>query len=348
MHFRFKKCGPFFRAAIIFATIACYAPSANAQDFETNFLGANEAAMLKMMTGMTIKPTGEMDHDFVAMMIPHHQGAIDMAQAELLYGHNQQLFRISQEIVAEQEQEIAAMRLAIGEPASPSWAIEASAKSGKTSVPAECFRPRRRAALFAAERHRHVEDDGRYGRYALGRRRPRLRCNDGAAPSGRHRYGAGRIALRSKRAAPAYGAGNHRHAASRKSPLCGSRSVNRCRQQQPAPTQASYPDRASISSGSGATQMQMPSNMNMAPTIKANPTENYPRRIAINDRMTLAASFCSPAASSPASHRPLPDRRPTVLRPPIFRSAITTVSTRATSSPTRSRSSTRLTTRRSA
>ena len=41
----------------------------------------NEAAMTKMMAAMNVKPSGDVDRDFVAMMIPHHQGAIDMAQA---------------------------------------------------------------------------------------------------------------------------------------------------------------------------------------------------------------------------------------------------------------------------
>jgi uncharacterized protein (DUF305 family) len=88
---------------------------------EAAFLAENQAAMDKMMAGMNIKPTGDVDRDFTAMMIPHHQGAVDMAQVELHYGRNQKLFRIAQEIVVEQLQEIAAMRLAIGEPASPSW-----------------------------------------------------------------------------------------------------------------------------------------------------------------------------------------------------------------------------------
>ncbi len=50
------------------------------------------------------------------MMIPHHQGAIDMAQAELRYGRNELLRRMAQEIIVEQQQEIAAMRLALGQP----------------------------------------------------------------------------------------------------------------------------------------------------------------------------------------------------------------------------------------
>jgi hypothetical protein len=50
-------------------------------------------------------------------MSPHHQGTIDMAISELRYGKNEQLRRIAQEIIVDQMQEIAAMKLAIGEPA---------------------------------------------------------------------------------------------------------------------------------------------------------------------------------------------------------------------------------------
>ena len=50
------------------------------------------------------------------MMVPHQQGAIDMAQAELRHGHNEQLRRIAQEIIVTQQQEIAATRLALGQP----------------------------------------------------------------------------------------------------------------------------------------------------------------------------------------------------------------------------------------
>ncbi|MFK5098534.1 DUF305 domain-containing protein, partial [Klebsiella pneumoniae] len=66
---------------------------------------------------MAAKPTGDVDRDFVAMMNPHHQGTIDMAVIELRYGKNEQLRRIAQEIIVDQMQEIAAMKLAIGEPA---------------------------------------------------------------------------------------------------------------------------------------------------------------------------------------------------------------------------------------
>jgi uncharacterized protein (DUF305 family) len=89
---------------------------------EQPFLSENAAAMNKMMADMTVKPTGDIDRDFVAMMVPHHQGAVDMAKAELKYGHNEQLRRLAQEIVVTQQQEITAMRLAVGEPLPPSVA----------------------------------------------------------------------------------------------------------------------------------------------------------------------------------------------------------------------------------
>jgi len=89
---------------------------------EAPFLAENNAAMAGMMEGMAIKPSGDVDADFAGMMIPHHQGAIDMAEAELRYGRNEQLRRIAQEIVVDQQQEIAAMRLALGQPLPPSTA----------------------------------------------------------------------------------------------------------------------------------------------------------------------------------------------------------------------------------
>ncbi len=82
---------------------------------EATFLSENRAAMETMMRDMTVKPFGDVDRDFIAMMIPHHQGAIDMARAELRYGHNEQLRRIAQEIIVDQRQEIVAMQLALGE-----------------------------------------------------------------------------------------------------------------------------------------------------------------------------------------------------------------------------------------
>jgi hypothetical protein len=80
---------------------------------EQLFLSQNNTAMARMMADMTIKPTGDVDRDFVAMMIPHHQGAVDMAKAELKYGHNGQLRRLAETIVASQQEEITVMQNAV-------------------------------------------------------------------------------------------------------------------------------------------------------------------------------------------------------------------------------------------
>jgi len=108
---------------------------------EKPFLTENNAAMRKMMAMVTIRPTGDADRDFVAMMAPHHQGAIDMAQAELRYGHNEQLLRIAQEIVVEQLQEIAAMHIAVGDVVSPDAATLAASMPGIAGTPAPASPP---------------------------------------------------------------------------------------------------------------------------------------------------------------------------------------------------------------
>ena len=87
---------------------------------EAPYLAENDRAMKKMMEEMALKPTGDVDRDFVGMMVPHHQGAIDMAVAVLRYGHNERVKRLAQEIIVTQQEEIAAMRLAVGESLPPS------------------------------------------------------------------------------------------------------------------------------------------------------------------------------------------------------------------------------------
>jgi hypothetical protein len=98
----------------------CTTPLRSSPPEEMPYLSETIGAMSKMMIDMGIQPTGDVDHDFVEMMVPHHQGAIDMAQAELRYGHNERLRRMAQEIIVTQLQEIAAMRLALGQPLPPS------------------------------------------------------------------------------------------------------------------------------------------------------------------------------------------------------------------------------------
>jgi hypothetical protein len=88
------------------------------QTAEASFMAENQAAMSKMMKDMAVKPSGDVDADFTAMMIPHHQGAIEMAEAELRYGHNTKLRQIARNIIAGQTQQIPAMKAALGQPLS--------------------------------------------------------------------------------------------------------------------------------------------------------------------------------------------------------------------------------------
>jgi hypothetical protein len=112
----------------------CSTATEAAYPAETPYLTENDTAMNKMMSDMVIKPTGDIDRDFVAMMTPHHQGAIAMAQAVLRNGRNEQIRRLAQEVIVTQQQEIAAMRLAIGDPLPPSVPSPTQVSATPTSM----------------------------------------------------------------------------------------------------------------------------------------------------------------------------------------------------------------------
>ncbi len=70
-----------------------------------------DASMAQMMRAMHQAPTSnDPDRDFLAMMIPHHQGAVDMAHLVLVHGRDPLVRRLAEEIIASQQAEIAAMR----------------------------------------------------------------------------------------------------------------------------------------------------------------------------------------------------------------------------------------------
>ena len=94
------------------ATAANEAPAPFVASSDKTFSVLMNEAMTLMDQAMKNAPmNGDPDHDFAAMMIPHHQGAIDMAKVELLYGKDPVLRRLAQEIIVTQEQEIMVLRM---------------------------------------------------------------------------------------------------------------------------------------------------------------------------------------------------------------------------------------------
>jgi uncharacterized protein (DUF305 family) len=69
------------------------------------------ASMDKMHMAMgAVARSGNSDVDFVRLMLPHHQAAIDMAKTQLLYGKDPQMRRLAQEIITDQQSEIELMQ----------------------------------------------------------------------------------------------------------------------------------------------------------------------------------------------------------------------------------------------
>ncbi len=75
-------------------------------------MSANQREMMQQMEAMNkammaAPMTGDPDRDLVAMMMPHHQGAIDMARIYLRDGRDPDIRRMAEKIIADQEREIA-------------------------------------------------------------------------------------------------------------------------------------------------------------------------------------------------------------------------------------------------
>jgi uncharacterized protein (DUF305 family) len=100
---------PMTYRALLAAAVIIAAPSVafanHATSAEEAFKEANNTMMHDMMKPMT----GDPDKDFVMMMLPHHQGAIDMAKVELKYGTDQTLRALAEAIIEAQEKEIKEM-----------------------------------------------------------------------------------------------------------------------------------------------------------------------------------------------------------------------------------------------
>ena len=77
----------------------------------SDFKREMDAGMQRMMHGMHASGySGNADADFLAMMIPHHEGAVEMARLALVHGRDPATRRLAEDIIAGQSTEIAAMR----------------------------------------------------------------------------------------------------------------------------------------------------------------------------------------------------------------------------------------------
>ena len=90
---------------------AMHHPPAGISGEPQGFASQMDAGMQTMMTNMHAPGyTGNPDVDFLAMMIPHHEGAVEMARLVLVYGKDPLTRRLAEEILASQTAEVAAMR----------------------------------------------------------------------------------------------------------------------------------------------------------------------------------------------------------------------------------------------
>jgi uncharacterized protein (DUF305 family) len=95
------------RSAHHAASASAAAGPAARNRFETDM----NVGMARMMDDMHSPGfTGNADHDFLAMMIPHHEGAVDMARLVLIHGRDPLVRQLAEEIIASQTVEIAGMR----------------------------------------------------------------------------------------------------------------------------------------------------------------------------------------------------------------------------------------------
>jgi uncharacterized protein (DUF305 family) len=96
---------------------------------EQQFLFDIDLAMSNMNRSMLMTPTDDIHRDFVNVMVPLHQGTIDMARAEIKYGRNDELRQIARKMVSEQDQEISSLRHALPVAANlaPSAGVETAA-----------------------------------------------------------------------------------------------------------------------------------------------------------------------------------------------------------------------------
>ena len=103
---------------LLIASVALSAVPEGSQSHDGDKVPANldwselQESMEKMHVALeAVRPSGKTDVDFVRLMLPHHQAAIDMAKTQLLHGQDPQMRRLAQEIITDQQSEIELMQL---------------------------------------------------------------------------------------------------------------------------------------------------------------------------------------------------------------------------------------------
>ncbi len=102
-------------SAIIAFAAPAFAEDMSTMDMSKHMAGHGPSSQAfteandRMHKDMMIKLSGDTDVDFVRSMIPHHQGAIDMAKIELQYGKDPQIRKLAEDVIKAQEAEIAEM-----------------------------------------------------------------------------------------------------------------------------------------------------------------------------------------------------------------------------------------------
>jgi YVTN family beta-propeller protein len=145
MHFRINRSCWILAAALLSAPAGAPAACPDCENGKA-FRAELRAAMTTMDRDMTGTPmTGDPDRDFLAMMIPHHQGAIDMANAVLAHGKDPVAKRLAQEIVATQQAEIELMHRRLDQ--LPRLPPMDAASEAKPDVPAPGLNPRSNVRL---------------------------------------------------------------------------------------------------------------------------------------------------------------------------------------------------------
>ena len=105
-----------FALAVLIPTIAMSAPQHHSLGSGNEMVSPAWFTLRKNMEKMhaamgTVTPSRNSDMDFVRLMLPHHQAAIDMTKTELMYGNDPQMRRLAQEILTDQQSEIELMQL---------------------------------------------------------------------------------------------------------------------------------------------------------------------------------------------------------------------------------------------